>query len=592
MFYANQESTMIKIAKTNIDSQEGIESQIFLGTWCMKNHSNYIEDKRKYKFVPYHWKSKEKYKQDYDYLDKIYENKLQDCSKHLNRIHNLDKDLRFWRIIIGPWLRFFIDALFDRYECIRSSQKYYENTEFTIHEYENKIPMDFNEFYENLTSDFWNEIIFSECIKFQKVPHVFSKKKISKKIQIPSKNLFKKLVENIIQVYQRIISKFSRKITIISPYINLLQSIKIQTLLKGFPYIMTFQHIAKPNEINFDKRDEITFKSTHDDFESFLNTQIKQYLPQAYLEKFNEYNHVAENNFPRKTKLIYTANAYQSDDLFKIWAAHKTSNESKLIIGQHGGTFGLSLHNQTEKHQLKISDKFISWGWRSQNFKNIVTKPSLKLHSHSKMSVMQNNKGKIVHVLGCVPRYFYNFFSMPIAGDYIDYLNDQIQFLKKLENSVIDRIEIRHDASSNNWGWEVEDFFRINGFDKNVKTKNPNFINQLNKSALSISSHNGTVPLETLALNFPTVIFWDREYYQIRSDAKEYIDLLKDVGIFYDCPVMAAEHINSISNDISFWWNQKNVQQAVKLFTNKYALHSKDALKILKNFLNDEARLN
>ena len=208
------------------------------------------------------------------------------------------------------------------------------------------------------------------------------------------------------------------------------------------------------------------------------------------------------------------------------------------------------------------------------------------------MSVMQNNKGKIVHVLGCVPRYFYNFFSMPIAGDYIDYLNDQIQFLKKLENSVIDRIEIRHDASSNNWGWKVEDFFRINGFDKNVKTKNPNFINQLNKSALSISSHNGTVPLETLALNFPTVIFWDREYYQIRSDAKEYIDLLKDVGIFYDCPVMAAEHINSISNDISFWWNQKNVQQAVKLFTNKYALHSKDALKILKNFLNDEARLN
>ena len=33
-------------------------------------------------------------------------------------IHSLDKSVRFWRIIIGPWLFIFIHICYDRWEMI------------------------------------------------------------------------------------------------------------------------------------------------------------------------------------------------------------------------------------------------------------------------------------------------------------------------------------------------------------------------------------------------------------------------------------------------------------------------------------------
>ena len=93
---------------------------LFLGEWCNLFKDNHHNKKLDIQINPYHWNDENKKSSDYLNLDTIYENKLKELSICLSNIHSLKFDERYWRIILGPWLKFFIDAVFDRYESVRN----------------------------------------------------------------------------------------------------------------------------------------------------------------------------------------------------------------------------------------------------------------------------------------------------------------------------------------------------------------------------------------------------------------------------------------------------------------------------------------
>ena len=109
----------------------------------------------------------------------------------------------------------------------------------------------------------------------------------------------------------------------------------------------------------------------------------------------------------------------------------------------------------------------------------------------------------------------------------------------------------------------------------NFINKNSTLKSQLRESCLCISSYNGTSALETLSANFPTILYWPENLFQIRKDAISYFDYLADVGIYHKNPESAGNHINKIINNLDEWWNQDYVQEARKLFVSKYALTDK-----------------
>ena len=57
--------------------------------------------------------------------------------------------------------------------------------------------------------------------------------------------------------------------------------------------------------------------------------------------------------------------------------ADKITSGSKLFLMQHGGSYGTSENFPIEKLQLKIADKYFSWGWKDQN-KKVVPNFCLK----------------------------------------------------------------------------------------------------------------------------------------------------------------------------------------------------------------------
>jgi putative transferase (TIGR04331 family) len=93
-----------------------------------------------------------------------------------------------------------------------------------------------------------------------------------------------------------------------------------------------------------------------------------------------------------------------------------------------------------------------------------------------------------------------------------------------------------------------------------------------------VATYNATTFLETLAANFPTIIFWNPEFWEIREDARVDFERLRKVGILHDSPESAARKIESIWSDVESWWAEPELQDVVIRFCKKYARTSPEWL--------------
>ena len=86
----------------------------------------------------------------------------------------------------------------------------------------------------------------------------------------------------------------------------------------------------------------------------------------------------------------------------------------------------------------------------------------------------------------------------------------------------------------------------------------------LSQTKIFLSPYLGTGYLETLSMNFPTIVFNSKKVDIIRDEAKPYYEKLKRVNIFFDNEMELANHINKIWSNYFEWWNSDNVQEGCK----------------------------
>jgi len=136
---------------------------LFAGPWCLAVR----EDKPfKSSYHSYHWDDRDKLEKDYFYLGSLHRGILNALVSKLNEIHNVSCDLRYWQIILDPWLAYFISASFDRFETIRTllpKGNLLPITFFRINEIES-IPFDTTQFVNFSNSEVWNQYIFQKII--------------------------------------------------------------------------------------------------------------------------------------------------------------------------------------------------------------------------------------------------------------------------------------------------------------------------------------------------------------------------------------------------------------------------------------------
>ena len=285
-----------------------------------------------------------------------------------------------------------------------------------------------------------------------------------------------------------------------------------------------------------------------------------------------------------KRDVIFSSNFHFFHDIFKIWAAELIDNDTSLVIGQHGGG-PFNRYNAGTKYEIDLADFYLTTGFGNTGYTKLRVLG--QYFTKFKKEAWDKN-GKALLVTANMPRYVFEIRSMPLANQLIKYFNDQLTFYEKLEANIRSQTIVRlYSPEDNDYGWNVSEKWKT--LYPNVILESP--FKPLSKSArncrLFVSTYNATTFNEALAANIPTVIYWDESLWEAADFAVKDFETLKDVGIFHETSLSAAQHVNKVWSDLSGWWYRLDVQDARKNFCYKYALREKGMERRLANILKE-----
>ena len=315
-----------------------------------------------------------------------------------------------------------------------------------------------------------------------------------------------------------------------------------------------------------------------DSFTTALVKTLPFHFPLIYLEGYQACREWVKEKWDRSTiRTIITANALELNETFKFVAAELRERGTKLIAIQHGGSYGSAKYNPNEEIEVRAADEYWSWGW-VRDGEHVRPMPNPKLSSLASLHrpVGLKDKRYIFFVGNIVARYHYRTWSCPTASQGIQYLDWQIDFLKALEKDI--RSNLVYRPYPVDYGWDLRQRLRDAIPDLRMDDLHDDYYKELMRASLVICDMNQTSLSESLAVNIPTVAFWDPHLWELRSDAEPYFQLLRDVGILYHSPFDAAKSVNTLWPEIENWWMRKEVQKTRQKFVNQYALSAPDWL--------------
>ncbi|MBT4951789.1 MAG: hypothetical protein HON34_08305 [Pelagibacteraceae bacterium] len=556
---------------------------IFLGEWCklFTNKNNYEE--YDYETLDYHWDDRKKLEEDYNYLLEFYEKTIKDLAIKMNEIHEVNFSLRYWKILLGPWLSLLIHSVFDRWEMIQVAinvNKYIE-TNILIEDKIKWIAFDQTNFKKLvMEDDGWNNFIYSEIIEFNNDKVKINRLKIpekKKKIIIKERNTkitFWRIYHFIAKLFS-----FKNNSFIISSYLNKIDETILSFRLFQLPLFINpnSTKIFLPQQKLRKWKIE---KKTVSRFEKFILKIIPKQIPTIYLEGYQSLNHeVKVFNWKKNPKSIFTSNSIHNDEIFKHFVG--ANENSKLVIGQHGGSYGISKLHFLEYHELSITDKYISWGWVNKDFKSKII-PLGQITKRKKPKIKLNNS-KLVIIMLCNSRYSYYLSSLSISSQWLNYFNDQVDLITKLNNDIKNNTIIR--LYKKDYGWSsisrFKEIFNNLEYDEGeigIEKHYP-------QTKLFIATYDSTSYLENFGLNLPTILFWDNSIFEMKDYVKPLFNELKKVKVYHESPESAAEFINENWENIDDWWNSNAVKNAIERFNNSVNKQNNNIINDLSKIL-------
>jgi len=564
---------------------------LFLGEWCQLYDRESQWSRLNYITAEPYGIDNDKKSIDYEYVYNQVEILLVEVSEALNKYHDTKHSIRYWRIILGQWLQRYVSVVFNRWYSIAQAIENYDilSTSVLNPDKYHLATQDSYAFIWACNDDVWNHMLYAKILQYIKLVDIevlenncvdenyfiWSKGDTESKIL---KNFFRDMTRCFLQKFSR-----SKDAVIIQSYLPKKEVIKLQLKLLQVP-----QSWSTPSPKNVDINNDIRKKlglrlDKYSGFEHFVRKIVFDVIPVCYLEGYQSLLSQVDNlSWPTKPKFIFTANSFDTDEVFKVWTAHKVEQGFKYYTGQHGNNYGTLKYCSSETELVKTSDKFITWGWSNDKL-NVVPAFNFKYPMPAKNVL--DLEGDLLLIEVCSPHRLspwdcYHEFSI--------YLNDQFRFVELLPESLKSSLTIRLHSEiklfkrSENKIWE-EKF-------PNVKLDyGGNDINKLlSRARLIVHSYDSTGILETLSMNRPTVCFWHEGLSHLNMNAIPYYQQLKDAGILAETPEHAVELIQSYWDDVSTWWESDNVQTARQLFCENFSRSEKQPATFLNKIFQCE----
>lgn len=552
------------------DSWSDDEPVIFLGEWCRLYSRKARWSAMDAKVLPYHWDDRDRLYKDYQYVRELGERLLVDLARQLNEIHRCDHGLRYWRILVGPWLGYFTQVLFDRWASIHRVVSTQELSGTIVLEgsEESLIPGDMADFSRLDISDEWNHLIFGSILRLSTSVPLTTLARLSPIASPPRKSWRQRARSSAARTVGRMSGLLGKSTDafFLNTYLPAAEEAELYRRFHQSP--RRWRMIPRESTaVNPHLRQWKLGGEACAGFEAFVRGFIPRQIPTAYLEGYGKLVEQGRNSpWPERPIVIFTGPSYYSDEVFKAWAAEKIEDGVPLCIGQYGGHFGTGKWSFMEDQEIGISDAYLSWGWSEPTQPSV--RPVGQIKAKRPLGVEHSRQSTALLVTTQVPRYSYVMYSSMVSGQWLDYFEDQCTFAKCLPEQVQQALLVR--SYPEDYDWSERDRWKDALPNLHVDDGRSNMEGLIRRCRIYVSSYNATTYLESFAMDVPTVIFWNPAHWELRESAAPYFEALKAAGIFHESPESAARHVGAIWDDVDAWWRSAKVRSALDLFKARF----------------------
>lgn len=316
---------------------------VFLGEWCLLYGRRSFWEPLNGQCLESPFGNPEAGHAAYHFVNGVYERILPILGDALNTIHGTRYSQRYWRIVIGPWLLFYLPVIYDRYSYLKCALEQYPNcTTMVLSENSFVVSSDTLDFACFIKEDSFNLQIFTKILAS------LGKTFPCKEAQIEQNSIYGKLggrswmhkaVGYLAKLYAGVGAKVFQSTILRSSYFSKVSELNILIRTAGKVLPIAGQ-LTKPIRVklNVDARKSLQNIWLGDgEFERCLTIMLSSDIPMCFVEAFYDVNREAQNSYPITPKAIFSANAWYYDEYFKQWAAESAERGTLLIGTAHGG---------------------------------------------------------------------------------------------------------------------------------------------------------------------------------------------------------------------------------------------------------------
>jgi putative transferase (TIGR04331 family) len=509
------------------------------------------------------------------YVDALSRALLLELTRHLNRLHGLNRSLRFWRILLGHWIHRYTCLLFHRWSAVQQV--------FAEHQISGSIVFtgspahlagsDTAGLIWASNDNLWNNMLIGTVlqelapasIEYRALNEVEDTSACRGSVQNERSHSRERHLTRIVDCALGILQRETNSF-VISSYLPPRQSMLLSIRLGDVPRFRQSPPV-QPVAVNAELRAVNRLDpGLHEGFPAYARAMLLELLPTCYLEGFDSLRQQVDRlDWPSRPRLIFTSNNFDTSEVFKLWAAQKVEAGSVYIIGQHGSNYGTASYSPSETECVETADAFITWGWRGDHAN---CRPAFIFKTCGRSRPRWDRNGGLLLIEACLPHLFDAWDPYP---EFALYQEDQFGFAAALPEEIRHLLTVRLHAEHKKKSWgEVERWHRRQ---PEVKLDDGTIAlaELMSHSRLVVHSYDSTGILEDLALNIPTVCFWRADTSHLRASAVANYDLLAQAGILHDSAESAAHKVAQVWANVDSWWAGTTVQDARRRFCHEYA---------------------
>jgi len=385
--------------------------------------------------------------------NRVHDELLEVLGRELNRIHGVDRPTRFWLILLGPWLRQFTHVVFCRWYTLREVLRRYPDLEMRVVDarWEELTPQTHDEASLLFFSEPWNSWIYAVLLRQLRgdgavttvaAPGAmaeFAAYRVDRNHGLPRPRPWPWWK----RVAVRALARMNRgaKGVVYATVFSTRDLLRFFWHLRLVPQVWDSPVGLQPWPIG--SRASLPALATGDAFAASLAPLVVPQLPAIYLEGLPDLTQASESiGLPAAPRYAFSHNAFLRHDAFKLWAAERaTSAATRLVGAQHGGGYGVYLHdNWTGCHEEAALHRFLTWGWSHTSCHEAV---GVQIDR----AVRPDPTGGLLLVLGPVVRMSNNLTLLQCS--HVERQNELIrELLAALPREIVDVTSLRPKASS------------------------------------------------------------------------------------------------------------------------------------------------